>query len=403
MSALEAFGNAGFRRYYIAAVSGVNGNWIFRVLLSWSAWDLTNSPSFVGLIAGLSLLPVAIVGPLFGAWTDRRPILSSFKLVSYGLLTPPLALFLLLITGLLTPPMVVVIALGFGVAIAAYHPVRQSLGPRLVEPPQIGSVVSLAALNFNLGRLLSPAIGGFLIGAVGMELAALISVGLFLPNLVLGPTLRPREKFADGERQGFLADLAEGLRAGWQRIGVRRSLMLTIAGLGPVRAVTELLALIADGEFDQGAQGLGLLTSAVGAGALLAAIFQVVAGPRLAAMALVRYGVIAAGFAGTAALTLAPNFHMALLCAPLAGFAGTYVGVTLQIGIQSRIEDELRARIMSLWMLSVTLSTSVLAFLISALSEVLGLGGATAWVLGVASVAVLALAMTRKRQGYDPR
>ena len=58
------------------------------------------------------------------------------------------------------------IALLFGIVISAYHPVRQSLGPRLVEPPQISSVVALAALNFNVGRVISPAIGGVLIRGV---------------------------------------------------------------------------------------------------------------------------------------------------------------------------------------------------------------------------------------------
>ena len=79
--------------------------------------------------------------------------------------------------------------------------------------------------------------------------------------------------------------------------------------------------------------------------------------------------------------------------APIVGFAGTYVGVSLQIGIQARLEDELRGRIMSLWMVSITLSTSALSFAISAISEMMGLGQATLVVLLVASAAVAWLAL----------
>ncbi|WP_137702620.1 MFS transporter [Marimonas lutisalis] len=393
MSAAAAFSHAGFRRYFIGAVAGVNANWIFRVLLAWLAWDLTGSPSFVGLIAAASLAPVALTAPFFGALTDRLPILVAYRWVSLGLVICPSALLALMAADMLSPAAILGIALLFGTIISAYHPVRQSLGPRLVDPPLIGSVVALAALNFNMGRIISPAIGGFLIGQFGTIPTAALSVALFLPNLVIGPTLRPREVAQTGPRQSYLADLAEGLRQGWARWPIRRSLMLTVAALGPIRAITEILALIADGRFGRGAEGLGLLTSAVGAGALLAALFQVAAGARLARLPAVRFGVIALGFLATAALVLAPSFIMAMVMAPVVGFAGTYVGVSLQIGIQARLEDELRGRIMSLWMVSITLSTSALSFAISAISEVFGLGPTTLAVLVVSSAAVLWLAL----------
>ena len=112
-------------------------------------------------------------------------------------------------------------------------------------------------------------------------------------------------------------------------------------------------------------------------------------------MPAMRFGVIAVGFVATAALTLAPGFTLALALAPIVGFAGTYVGVSLQIGIQSRLEDELRGRIMSLWMVSITLSTSALSFLVSAVSELFGLGPTTLTMLLVAAAAVAALALSR--------
>lgn len=394
---MSAFANPGFRRYFVGAVAGVNGNWVFRVLLSWLAWDLTGSASFVGLVAALSLAPVAFTAPFFGALTDRTPILTAYRWVSWGLLACPAALFALMLSGGLAPVPLVGIALLFGIVISAYHPVRQSLGPRLVEPPQISSVVALAALNFNVGRVVSPAIGGVLIAQLGTIPTAAISTALFLPNLIIGPTLQPRAVPSNGDRKSYLADLVEGLREGWARWPVRRSLMLTVVAMGPIRAITEILALIADGRFGRGAEGLGLLTSAVGAGALIAALFQVVAGPRLARMPATRFTVIAIGFAATAALTLAPSFSLAFALAPILGFAGTYVGVSLQIGIQARLEDELRGRIMSLWMVSVTLSTSALALGISAISEVFGLGATTVSVVVVAAAAVAAIALNYGR------
>ena len=374
-----------FRRYYVGAVLGVNGMWIFRVLMSWLAWDLTHDASFVGLVAAASLLPVAIAGPVMGAVTDRADIKVAFRWVSSGLLLCPALLLAGVHLHLLTPVVLLGVSLTFGCVIAAYHPVRQSIGPRLVDPPLIGSVVALAALNFNLGRTISPAIGGLLIGRWGSEAAALISLLLFLPSLILQKGLHPRQSRVK-PTTALWADFIDGLRYGLGSGPIRAVLILTVAGLGPLRGVMELLALIADGEFQLGAEGLGLLTSAVGGGALFAAVLQVAAGTRLAAAVAMRWAVLVLGFTAIVALVWAPVFPAALAASAVAGFCGTYVGVGLQIGLQSGLPDDLRGRIMSLWMLAVTLSTSVIALGLSLAAEYWGLGGATIVLLFVCAV-----------------
>ena len=98
MSRLSVLRRPAFRRYYLCAVAGVNGMWAFRVLMSWTAWDMTGAAGYVGLVAALSLAPVAVTGPFFGALIDRRPILRSFGIVSAALALCP-ALFVLLAAG----------------------------------------------------------------------------------------------------------------------------------------------------------------------------------------------------------------------------------------------------------------------------------------------------------------
>jgi predicted MFS family arabinose efflux permease len=106
---------------------------------------------------------------------------------------------------------------------------------------------------------------------------------------------------------------------------------------------------------------------------LFAALIQVWLGQELTRNHALRYGVIFIGFLATCLTVFAPSFVVALGTAPIVGFCGTFVGVSLQIGLQARLEDDLRGRIMSLWMLATTLSTSVLAIGMSALSELYGL------------------------------
>ncbi|WP_298495142.1 MFS transporter [uncultured Maritimibacter sp.] len=379
-----------FRRYYIGAVCGTNGGWITRILLSWLAWDLTRSATFVGVIAMTSLLPVAFFGPIFGAIVDRMSIRVAMARVAMFLVTIPAILLVLVWAGVLTPLTLFLLAATFGTVMSAYHPIRQSLGPRLVEPPAIGSVVALGALNFNVGRLFAPAVGGAMIGAWGVIPAAVLGVLMALPNALIARTLEPREHGVRAEG-GFRADLAEGFRVVWQRWPIRRSILLAVAALGLIRGIAEILTLVADGQFGMGARGLGLLTSAVGGGALVAAVFQIFAGERLLRQRGLRFAVIAVGFAGVLGMAHAPNFAFAMVAATLVGFTSTYVGVSLQIGLQARLEDELRGRVMSIWMLANTAATALAAFALSGLTDWIGLPLGTTYVTIACGIAVTLL------------
>ncbi len=379
-----------FRRFYIGAVCGTNGGWISRILMAWLAWDLTGSATFVGLIALTSLLPVALFGPIFGTMIDRMSARVAFQRTALALLAIPLVFAVLLGLGWLTAVPLFFLSLAFGIIMSAYHPVRQSLGPRLVERPAIGSVVALAALNFNIGRLLAPALGGAMIAEFGTFATAFLGIALAVPNAVIAPTLKPRED--DHSSHGaMLEDLKAGFRAVWDRWAIRRSILLAVAALGLIRGIAEILALVADGIFEQGATGLGFLTSAVGGGALVAAVFQVVAGNRLVRNRPLRFAVIWVGFAGVLGLVHAPSFLWTLIPGALVGFSSTFVGVSLQIGVQARLEDAMRGRVMSIWMLANTASTALLAFGLSLLTEWLGLPVSTTLAVALAGVAVIVL------------
>lgn len=387
----HAFAYPAFRLYYVGAVLGTNGGWIIRILLSWLAWDLTRSPVFVGVIASASLLPVAFIGPIFGAIVDRMSIKKAYIRVTLSLQIVPITLFALIAFDALNASILLIIAVLFGVIMSAYHPARQSLGPRLVGRAAIGSVVALSSLNFNIGRLLAPAVGGILISSHGVLPTAALGIILAIPNMFVAPFLKPREDERTNQTGSLAQNLAQGFRVVWSRWTIRRSILLTVCGLGLLRGMAEILAIVADGVFDRGAQGLGLMTSALGFGALFAAFGQIFFGTRFFRRMNVRVIAITLGFIGVLALVYGPNFNVALFGATLMGFASTFVGVSLQVGVQARLEDELRGRVMSIWFLSNTLSTALVAFLISGLSGWIGLPWAVSLTLVASSVAVIAI------------
>lgn len=397
MNTLSALKRRNFRHYYFSSVAGVNGMWIFRVLMSWSAWEISGSASFVGLIAALSLLPVALAGPLFGTLVDQASIRRSFVAVSLSLLACPLIFVVLLASGLLGQVSLALLAMVFGLAVSAYHPVRQSIGPRLVEREEVGAVVSLSALNFNVGRMISPVIGGFLIAGAGELVAGILSTVLFLPNLAIIAGLHPRD-LPPRTRGPFLTELAEGAREAWRRPEARLAMIVGAFGLGPIRALAETLPLLADGIFGQGAKGLGLLTSAIGGGALVAALLQVSLGHRLASWRALPWVVLMIGQTGTAIMVWAPSFSIAIAASTMAGFTSAFLAVWLQTTIQQDLPDALRGRVMSMWMVSVTLSTSAFAYVVSLGTDAIGLPLAMA-LLQVGGLSALVLSLVLGQTG----
>ena len=60
-----------FKRYFPASWFSSLGSWMLRFLLGWSAWDLTESATWVGIVAALMLAPAFVLSPFFGILSDR--------------------------------------------------------------------------------------------------------------------------------------------------------------------------------------------------------------------------------------------------------------------------------------------------------------------------------------------
>jgi MFS family permease len=376
MIAGGAFRNPQFARFFVGVFFAVQAIWVQRVTLSWLAWERTGSPGFVGLVAGLSLAPTILAGPFFGVMADRVDIRRA-AFATNGAMAGVLAV-LSLSLGAVGPLGVAIAALAIGLVSAAHHPVRMSLAPRLVPREMVTHVVSVTALNFNLARLVAPVLAGWIIATAGAGTALWVSVACYGPMLAILPRLSPRD-LPPRPAAPVLAELREGMRYARDTPVVRRALVLTFVFAILVRGALEVLPVLADGAFGRGAAGLGLLTAAAGGGAMMAAAVKALGFlappegiPRTVPAAL------ALGFCAVIGMGLAPFWPLALTATALAGFAATWIGVSLQAAIQTELPDAYRGRVMSLWTVMGFGSVSIGAALIGAMAEVSGIGLALA-------------------------
>jgi MFS family permease len=328
------------------------GTWMQNVLLGAWAYDLTKSSTFVGLLFFAQLGPLlflSTIGGLLADVVDRRRLLVSLQVVQ-GALSVVLAVIALADR----PSKVAIAALVFaiGVANALAAPGLSAILPTLVPREDLPGAVSLMSVQMNLSRVVGPAIGAAIYAASGASLVFVINAATYLfavAGLVLATY--PRHVGARVEETGF-ARLVSGFRIARHDPLVRSILVmlftfsffsLTFVGLMPVLADVNL-------HIAPKSEAYGLLYATFGLGAALGAVSVGTVFADRPKVNLLRPGFVAFGLllAAFGALHSAvPAYPVALLL----GYAYFVVITAMSTVLQAYVSDEIRGRVMALWIM----------------------------------------------------
>ena len=350
---LAALNSPSFRLYLFGSFIALNGLWIQRIIIGWLAWEISNSPFYVGIAAFLSLAPTIFSGPIFGVLIDRANIKVAFFLSYSAMILCSSILFFLILTDLLTIKSLLLICLFIGIIASAAHPIRMSLAPRLIDESQVPSLVALTAVNFNTSRLIGPAIGGFLIQYLGASGTILISIFTYLPVMVFIMLVKPRDLISDDKNRSLIFDFFEGIKLIFSNSVIKFSIVLSGLTAFVGRGVLETLPLISEGVFSQGPTGLGLITAAAGAGALFSSIAKALGKAEISGTNISNSTLFAALTIPIVVLLIgyANSFLISLFLIFILGFLATTIGISIQSKIQLELKDVFRGRVMSIWIM----------------------------------------------------
>ena len=193
-----------------AFVSNI-GTWMETVGVGILVTTATGKAGWTGLVAAAGFVPTALLAPLGGALADRVPrrtlllATTSFQILFAALLT--------LVTSLgdPSPGLVTLIVFGAGCANAIGFPAFQSMLPDLVPREDLPGAVALSSAQWNLGRVIGPALAGLVIGLGGYELAfALNTLSFFAVFAVVASFKLPPPVSAAGV--SILGSIREGAR-----------------------------------------------------------------------------------------------------------------------------------------------------------------------------------------------
>jgi MFS family permease len=333
------------------AINGI-GTQITRIALPYQVYVLTGSTLAVAALTTAQLIPILIFSLGAGSVADavdRRKLLLVTQL---GLLACSASLVALSVMP--SPPLVGLFAVAFAAAglSAVDQPARSSAVPRLVPPERLPSAIALNQLNFQVGSVVGPAIGGLLIATVGLPGAYLVDALSFSASLIGVAAIAPLPPLGAVTRPSLEA-IREGLRFTRRRRVILSTFVIDLNAM-IFGMPTSLFPALALDVFKVGPQGLGLMAAAPAVGAFLGALLSGwVSAVRRAGLAVI----IAVTIWGAAIALFGFStfsFGLALVFLAIAGAADVLSAVFRATIVQLETPDEIRGRVTSIHILVVT-------------------------------------------------
>jgi MFS family permease len=327
------------------------------VALPYQLYVETKSAFLTGLLGAVELAPLMTMALLGGALADRHDRRRMLLLIQYALILGASALAALAFAG--SPPVVALYVLGavMAGAGAVANVTASSIVPNLVSPERLRSAL---ALNYGLSTLtmvIGPAIGGVLIGALGLGAAytidAVSCVAILGAVFLMSPQPpRVSAAVAAAEPERVLHAIRDGLRfvRGNQALMGSFAIDLVAMTFGMPRALFPVLSVSV---YHSGAGGTGLLYAAVAAGATVAALTTGWLAHARRLGRIVIWAVVAWGIA-IALAGVSPSLWVAAALLALAGAADSVSAVCRSSINQTVTPDHLRGRMSSVFTMVVT-------------------------------------------------
>ena len=345
---MRALKHRNFQLFFGGQLISVTGTWMQTVALSWLVYRLTGSTLLLGTVGFASQIPILLVAPLGGAMADRhdrQQIVIGTQVASMVL---AFVLAALTLTGKVQVWHILVLATLLGVANAFDIPARQAFLGDMVGKEDLMNAIALNSTMFNGARIVGPAVAGILVAMIGEGwcfFANAVSYIAVIVGLMMMRVRRPVQKPPSGSP---LTHILEGFRFVAHTRPIRAILLL----LGLVSLVampyTVLMPVFADRILHGGARGLGILMSATGVGALLAALTLA---SRTRVRGLGRWVAYSCGGFGAALVLFASSRSFWLSTALLvpAGFCMMLQMASSNTLVQTMAPDHLRGRVMSVY------------------------------------------------------
>jgi MFS family permease len=377
VTALAPLRQRNFALIWTSALLSNVGSWMQTVAVGILVTARTGQAGWTGLVAAAGFLPIGLLSPLGGVMADRFDRRMWLFTTTIGETGFAIVLAVLAWTGQDNPGVVTLLVLGGGAMAAIGFPAYQAMMPDLVPANQLGAAISLSSAQFNLGRVIGPALAGVAIVVGGYELAFAVNALSFFAVLVALQVVRLPERARLADPTSLRQRLGDGFRATLGNRNARFAVACISAVALTASPFIALVPAIAIEVFHSRAGGTSVLITAQGIGAVAGALAitplverfgrrRVLAGDLIAVCSfLVLYALAPSLWAGAVALLLV---------------GASYIGVLAGCNtiVQLNAPTEMRGRMLGIYMMALGVLYPIGAIVQGWLAEWAGLRAVTA-------------------------
>lgn len=384
----RAFSHRNYRVLYPASTLSNIGSWAQRIAQDWLVLELTGSALDLGLVTGLQFAPTLLFSIYGGVLADRFDKRKLLAITNVGAGLVSLLLGILVITKTVQISHVFVLAFVLGLFNAIDAPIRTSFTSELVGKTDIPNAISWNSANFNVGRLIGPAVSGLLIAAFGTGPSFIMNAFTYVAMLVALGSLR-KDDLHFAEKQPTKAKFMDAFNYLIGRPDIQ-AVMLTVFVTATFGMNYQIFnALMATQEFHKGPAEFGGLGTflAVGSltGALLTSRLERHRVPRRIMVAAMGFGFM------LVCLALMPTYLAYSFALPFGGAIALITLVSANSYVQTTTESHIRGRVMGIYLTIFMGGTPLFSPVIGWLASVYGVRATI--VLCGSLVAVLAFAI----------
>jgi len=351
------------------------GTWVQALAQSWLVFQLTNSAFLLGFVGFLGAFPIFLLSLFGGVLADRLNKKNILIVTQIAFMILAFILAILTQFKLITPFQIMVIAVLNGIVMAFDAPSRQSVVVELVGRVHLPNAIALNSVAFNSSRIIGPAIAAILVATIGMSGCFYLNGISFLAVIIALLAIQVNTPVKPKNRSTAFKELKDGLLF----VRNHRTILILMIMVGVVSlfgvAYVILMPLFADNVLKVGVQGLGMLMSFAGGGALIGALI-------LARLGDFKYKgkfLVASSFIFSFSLiifALSKAYVVSLITLIFLGGSSVTAIALVNTLLQTSVSDEFRGRVMSVFMLIFAGITPFGNLIAGSLAEGLGVSAA---------------------------
>jgi predicted MFS family arabinose efflux permease len=339
---------------WIGACVSTTGTFVQQFAQSWLVYDLTKNPFYLGLDLFLGQLPIMLFSLFGGVFADRMDRRKMLLYSQYIQMTCAFILAGLFVThalkGMAFIGVILTLSFIVGCGQSFGGPAYSALLPALVKGEDLSNAIAMNSIQFNLARVLGPALGGLAYTALGATWCFTLNgvsyiaviVSLFMIQVKFVPPT---------SRESILKSMGEGIRFIRHREGLGPLVVLafftTLLGF----SITGFLPVIVQTIFHKGPETYEVLLVSSGAGSITGALI-VAAMERLKGQGHVALLALLALGGATVAFALSHWLPLSCVLIFVAG-AAIMASASLMLSlVQVIVSDQMRGRVMSVYNLA---------------------------------------------------